>query len=75
MWDEKSNSLNIYDLYIGNLCNILKKVAKLEPEKSLATEVQINMHFFYLLYLGYNKIIITPVLKSDNRIFYTPNHN
>jgi len=53
----------------------IKKRAKTETDKTLDIEVQNNMHSFYLLYLGYNKIIIIPVLKSDNRNFYTPNHN
>jgi hypothetical protein len=42
--------------------------------QTLDIEVQNNMHSFYLPYLGYNKIIIFPVLKSDNTTFYTPNH-
>ena len=71
----KKNSIYISDLYIGNLCHIWKKVITPEAGKTLTIEVQNNMHFFNLLYRGYNKIIIIPVLKSENRNVYTPNHN
>jgi len=67
--DVKHNSLTFSYLYIGNLFHILKKVAKPEAHQTLAIVVQNNLHVLYLLYLGYNKIILIPVLKSDNRNF------
>jgi len=44
-------------------------------QQTLANEVQNIMYVFHLLYLGYNKIITIPVLKSDKRSFYRTNHN
>ena len=73
--ERKKNSLKIYDLYITNLFHISKKVAKREADNTSAIEVQNNMHYFYLPYLGYNKIILIPVLMSDNTNFYKPNYN
>jgi len=44
LWGVKKNSLTNYDLNIGNLLYTLKKVAKSEAQKTLAFEVQNNMH-------------------------------